>query len=46
MQLKVGTVNNLIDTVNGTVKSTMFDLIKVNKTITATEITELPSHAL
>jgi len=40
MQLKVGTVNNLIDTVNGTVKSTVFDLIKANNTITATEISE------
>jgi len=40
MQIKVGTVNNLIDTVNGNVKSTVFDLIKANKTITATEISE------
>jgi fido (protein-threonine AMPylation protein) len=36
MQIKVGTVNILVGTVNGTV----FDLIKANNTITASEISE------
>lgn len=37
MQIKIGTVNTLVGTVNGTV----FDLIKNNNSITATEISEL-----
>ena len=40
MQLKVDTVNDAFDTVNDTVSDTVFDLIKANNTITATEISE------
>ena len=40
MQIKIGTANTPVGTASGTVKDAVFDLIKNNNSITATEISE------